>query len=318
MSQFQIPAVCEGVRFWSHHIDPVTSNVPGVLTVASGHTNGGAPQQEFQFVVDTSANALTVTTQAAGPSPLVNCFSVLPSGALDMKGNSISNVDGLSITGDISVADITATGAINAATVTTSGDITTSQKVLSTSLSSSNIECLGPFTAQTIACSGAVTAANVLPTPVSEVILQQDATNDYAATGTASGAWPSAGYGVFNKFQSPSGNFTATPSGGLYTNFTCAASGLYHLRMDYNAVGVPYYNDGQTPKAGYGLALKDLGRNAMVGLWSGGGGGADFMAHLTAGESYHVSGAFATSVGLSNPANGNVGLTLTATRLVPM
>lgn len=93
MSMFRNISTCEDVLFYSHHIDPVDPNVDGVLTIANGHTaNRSLPDQKYNFVVDATTQQLDITTQASGPSPLVNCLSLLPAGGLDVGNNRIQNL----------------------------------------------------------------------------------------------------------------------------------------------------------------------------------------------------------------------------------
>jgi hypothetical protein len=93
MSLFSSRVVCEDVKFFSHHIDPISSGLNGVLTIANGHTTlSQAPDQQYILSVDASNNKLEITTQSSSPAPIVECLSLLPGGGLDVHNHTIANV----------------------------------------------------------------------------------------------------------------------------------------------------------------------------------------------------------------------------------
>jgi hypothetical protein len=85
MSQFAEKVICERVKFYSHHIDPRDEGVPGVLTLACGHTAEmpSVPAQQFNFTVSPEDGSLTLTGQAGGPSPAVDAMAVASNGTVN-------------------------------------------------------------------------------------------------------------------------------------------------------------------------------------------------------------------------------------------
>lgn len=98
MSDFQSRYLCENVKFYSHHIDPVAANVPGVLSLSNGHTATPLlPDQEYTFTVDLSGH-LKLTGQSSNPSPSIQPFDIAPNGDITIEGNTavnISSTDGV-------------------------------------------------------------------------------------------------------------------------------------------------------------------------------------------------------------------------------
>jgi hypothetical protein len=92
MSDFQSRYLCENVKFYSHHIDPVAANVPGVLSLANGHTATSLlPDQEYTFTVDLSGH-LKLTGQASSPSPSIQPIDIAPNGDITIEGNTAVNI----------------------------------------------------------------------------------------------------------------------------------------------------------------------------------------------------------------------------------
>lgn len=89
MSLFETKAVCENVKFYSHHIDPQLPNVSGNLSLADGHTsNSAAPDQTYSLTNISSSdpssnNHLHLTGQAGGPAPSVVAMDAAPNGTVN-------------------------------------------------------------------------------------------------------------------------------------------------------------------------------------------------------------------------------------------
>ncbi len=99
MSLFEIKAVCEETTFYSHHIDPITPNTSGVLTISNGHTQ--TPQvadQTYTVAATTGSDHLVVTGQAGGPSPAVAILYLAPNGDVSAPSGAFSAQGEITVT----------------------------------------------------------------------------------------------------------------------------------------------------------------------------------------------------------------------------